>query len=293
ARLDTRTLELELKQQEANLAAAEARLNQHKNGPSAEEVQAAGQNVVAAQAAYYSLLHPSDGELITLKADMEKSKALLDQAVAAYNRVGGDSNPDAGMLPQRAQVQTAWLDYARAQAEYNARLKPANADIQQALADLQNAKNGQAGLNPTADELAEAQAELASAQAACDLAAERLDNARLLAPFAGTVISFDAKVGVYMAPGVPVLRLADLSAWQVETTDLTELNIVKIREGMPVTLTFDAIPGFELPGTVSYIKPFGENNQGDIVYTVVVTPDRQDARLRWNMTAKVTIEEAQ
>ncbi len=61
-------------------------------------------------------------------------------------------------------------------------------------------------------------------------------------------------------------------------------------EGSPATLEFDAIPDLQLPGKVTQIKSYGENRQGDIVYTVVVKPDQQDPRLRWNMTAKVTIE---
>ncbi len=133
---------------------------------------------------------------------------------------------------------------------------------------------------------------MAAEQAARDLAVERLKHARLLAPFAGTVVSLDATVGKYVTAGTSVLRLADVSAWQIETTDLTELDIVKIQKGMPASITFDAIPGFESPGKVSLIKLFGENRQGDIVYTVVVTPDQQDARLRWNMTAKVSFDKA-
>ena len=54
-------------------------------------------------------------------------------------------------------------------------------------------------------------------------------------------------------------------------------------------MTFDAIPGLELSGHVSQIKPYGDTRQGDIVYTVTITPDQQDERLRWNMTAKVSI----
>ncbi|MGB9632673.1 MAG: efflux RND transporter periplasmic adaptor subunit, partial [Chloroflexaceae bacterium] len=81
----------------------------------------------------------------------------------------------------------------------------------------------------------------------------------------------------------------DMSNWKIETEDLTELSIVRIREGDPVTITFDALPGFELPGKVAQIKPMGENRQGDVVYTVVVIPDRWDERLRWNMTATVRI----
>jgi HlyD family secretion protein len=111
----------------------------------------------------------------------------------------------------------------------------------------------------------------------------------LVAPFSGTVASVDIDPGEFAAPGATVVRLADTSNWQIETTDLTELNVANVREGMPVTLTFDAVPELQLSGKVTKIKPYGENKQGDIVYTVIVTPDQQDARLRWNMTAKVTI----
>ena len=40
---------------------------------------------------------------------------------------------------------------------------------------------------------------------------------------------------------------------------------------------------------MSQIRPYGNTRQGDIVYTVIITPDQQDERLRWNMTAKVSI----
>ena len=65
--------------------------------------------------------------------------------------------------------------------------------------------------------------------------------------------------------------------------------MVEVGEGDAATLTFDAIPGLELPGKVSRIKDLGENRQGDSTSTVVVKPDQQDARLRWNMTATVSI----
>ena len=45
-----------------------------------------------------------------------------------------------------------------------------------------------------------------------------------------------------------------------------------------------------MTGHVVQIKGYGENKQGDIVYTVVVKLDQQDERLRWNMTAKVSVD---
>ncbi len=103
------------------------------------------------------------------------------------------------------------------------------------------------------------------------------------------IASLDAKVGEQVAAGVPILRLGDYSSWQIETTDLTELSIARVREGDTVMITFDALPDLKLPGTIDRIRMFGENKQGDIVYTAVVKPSQHDERLRWNMTAKVTM----
>ncbi len=291
--LDTRQLEIQLAQADANLDSARAKLNQLKNSPTAHEIAAAKQEVVSAQAAYDSLLHPSASEIAELKTELEKAMAAHDQAVAAYDRVGGDSNPYANMLPQRVQLQQAWLDYQKAEQLYNAKMNPTDSQVQQALAKLETAKNQLAKLQPTADDLAVAAASVNSAEAARDLVAEQIKDAKLVAPFDGVVTSLDAKVGEYVTVGTPIVRVADISNWQVETTDLTELNIVNVRDGAPVTLEFDAIPDLELPGKVVRIKGYGENRQGDIVYTVVVGLDQQEARLRWNMTAKVTIEPPQ
>lgn len=289
AQLDTKQLELQLAQAEANVATAQAKLAQAKRGPAPEDVAAAQQTLKSAQAAYEGLTKPPESDLAVLKADVDKTRALVDQATAAYNAVGGDNNPQSGMLPQRAQLQSAWIDYQRAQALYNSRLNPTNTQVQQALAAIENAKMQLARLQPTAEDIAAAQANVTAAQAARDVAAEQIKNARLVAPFAGTIVTLDVRAGEFASPGTPVIRLADTANWQVETTDLTELNIVNVSEGTPVTLTFDAIPGLELAGKVARVRSFGENKQGDIVYTVYVTPDQQDPRLRWNMTAKVVI----
>jgi HlyD family secretion protein len=45
-----------------------------------------------------------------------------------------------------------------------------------------------------------------------------------------------------------------------------------------------------LAGRVKRVEGLGITRQGDITYTVIVVLDRQDPRLRWNMTAAVAIE---
>ena len=270
---------LDSKQFEFSLAQAEGNLY----------VSAAQQAAKSAQAAYDNVLRPTDNEIIALKADVDKAKAQLDRANAAYDRIGGDSAAFANMTAERAAVQTAWLDYQKALALYNNKAQPPDSQVQQSLANLQTAKDNLAKLTPTKEDLAQAEANVKASKAARDIAADNLNRAKLPAPFAGTVLAIDLKVGEQVTIGTPVARVADTSVMQVETTDLTEINIVNVKEGDPVTITLDAIPGFEMTGKVTSIKGYGENRQGDIVYTVVVTLDKQDERLRWNMTAKVTI----
>lgn len=288
-RLDTKQQELSLAQAEANYAAAQAKSAQLKRGATTEDVNAAQQSVKSAQAAYDNLLRPPQNDLIALKSDLDKAKAQVDRAQAAYDRIGGDSNPLANMTMERAALQTAWLDYQKAVALYNSKINPSDAQIQQAIAAVQTAKSNLAKLTPTAEDLAATEANANAAKAARDLAADGLSRAKLIAPFAGIVVAIDPQVGETVAIGTPVVRVADTSNFQVETTDLTEINVVNVKEGDPVTVTLDAIPDLELTGKVASIKGFGENRQGDIVYTIVIKLNKQDPRLRWNMTAKVTI----
>ena len=224
-----------------------------------------------AQATRQKLDEPVDQNLIiAARADLDNADAALKQAQAAYDRAGGATNPYIAMSPQSLALEQATNDYNAAKAKLDNLMKPPSA------ADIASADAG----------IASAQADLQSAQAV-------LADTELHAPFAGTVATIDTKVGEAVTAGAPIIQLADFSAWQVETTDLTEINIVNVQVGDAAALSFDAIPDLELTGKVTNIEPFGTDHQGDIVYKVTVTPDKMDPRLRWNMTAKVSIEPKQ
>jgi len=83
--------------------------------------------------------------------------------------------------------------------------------------------------------------------------------------------------------------LADVSSWQIETQDLDDLSVVRVREGDRATISFFAVPGLQLPGKVTRIKPLGKDDKSKVLYTVVIAPERWDDRLRWNMSAQVKI----
>ncbi len=218
-----------------------------------------------------------------------------------WNPISGKDENDS----QRAAILSA-LAAARqvrdqAQANYNYLIsKPnpievnlANANLSLVEEQVTLAQTKVEVLSQGADpeQLAKLDAQILAAQARLAAAEAGQQNLKLTAPFDGHVITNPLKTGELVSPGNPIVVVADLSQWKVETTDLTEINILGVQVGDAVTVRFDAIPDLEIPGTVERIRQIGDLQLGDITYTVVINLSEQDPRLMWNMTA--TIEFAQ
>ncbi len=149
---------------------------------------------------------------------------------------------------------------------------------------------GQADEKFYAAELAAASAQIQQAEAALKRSQLDLERATLRAPMPGMVVALNIRVGETPSPSEPAFVLADVSSWRIETSDLSERVIVQITEGVPATITFDALPNVTLMGKVEAIRAIGvtKPDSPDVTYTVLVAPDQQDDRLRWNMTAMLT-----
>lgn len=117
-----------------------------------------------------------------------------------------------------------------------------------------------------------------------------LANAELRAPHSGVITDLNLKVGEFAPAGEPVVTIADTSKWIVNTEDLTEMDVVNIEEGQPVTVELDALPGREFKGNVLSISQSFSENQGDVVYEVTILLTDFDPAMRWGMTAVVTFE---
>jgi multidrug resistance efflux pump len=126
-----------------------------------------------------------------------------------------------------------------------------------------------------------------------DAAQVALDNQTLTAPFAGTVADVTVELGEIVSPGVPAAIVADLSGWLVETTDLTELDVVAVAVDQTADVRADALPDDVFTGVVTDIASDAEEVRGDITYRVTLRLD-DDAealeKLRWGMTVFVTLD---
>ena len=140
----------------------------------------------------------------------------------------------------------------------------------------------------TSEQIAVADAAVAQAQAAVDQAKAIRDQATLIAPFDGTVADVPVHEAQFVNAGMPIVVLGDLTQLHIETTDLNEKDISSVVIGGKVAVTFDALPGVSIGGTVTQIAPKSIESSG-VNYTVTIDLAQMPDRLRWGMTALVEI----
>jgi multidrug efflux pump subunit AcrA (membrane-fusion protein) len=276
----------------------------------AQTLEAAQASAALNLANAYQALHDSQGKLddfaipakfngMTAEQATRTSLANLEAARVAFEPYKGESvqgyrlNHNFPSLPTyiyvdtkyyksglareyKKQLDNAWVDYRKGVMwlDLQSALESAQAQVVQAQKDYDSLQDASLAENT------------AGARAA-------LANAELRAPFAGTITNLDLKVGEFAASGSPVVTVADFSSWVVKTTDLTEIDVVNVKEGEPVTLTLDAIPGVTLKG---YVLSIGQNyseKQGDIVYEVTVLLTDKQPAMRWGMTAEVNFRKGE
>lgn len=137
---------------------------------------------------------------------------------------------------------------------------------------------------PNADQLTLAKANLEAAK-------DALSNYVLSAPFDGVVADVNVKLGDQVGTETRAISIANFNSWVVETTDITELEVVKLSIGQKVTLVPDALPDVTLNGIVTDISQAYVQQGGDILYMVRISLTDSDPRLKWGMTLETTFAE--
>ena len=225
---------------------------------------------------------------------LEAAKANLAAVQTAVDEARAGATPAESYLAstgvslaaaQRDQVQ-AQLDLMLAGAR-DEQIEQAQVGVDQADVGVQ-----QALVQVALAEAAVTQAEAGVVKSEADVEAARkaLDRMTLLAPFDGRVGDISVEIGELVGPGVPVIQFGDLSGWQVETTNLTELDVVAVKKGLPVQIRVDALPQEVIDGVITDIAAVSQLNIGDVTYPVTVELDDTDLPLRWGMTVEVDID---
>jgi multidrug efflux pump subunit AcrA (membrane-fusion protein) len=285
-----------------NLASAQAELAKLEAGAKPEELVAA--QAAMDKAAQALQLAQSEYDKISWQSGLGATQQAVNLRQASTDYESAKANYEA--LVRGATVEE--LDIARAAVEAvrprvveaQAQARQAEAQLDQLLAGptaeaiaVTEAQVGEAQAQlvklregPRPEDIAVAEAQVQQAQTALEGARIALQKTVLVAPLAGTVGAVMVEEGETVMAGTAVLVIGDLSALQVETDDLSEVDVVEVAVGQTVKVSVDALPDLELPGRVSKIAPMAKEEHGDIVYTVTIDLEEGlEAGLRWGMTA--------
>ncbi len=288
---------------QANITAAAGSQALALEGPSDGEVILAEAQIAAAEAAQKPVQ-----DALGMATRFEAPQDSIDDITVQYNAAVANLQAAEAALAELSAGATAAERAAAAnavgaaqaqrdaaQAQLDLLLAGAQPEqiavVQTAVARAIAAKTeAEIALQQAETAVTQAEAAVTQAEALAAAAQTALDERTLTAPFTGTVARLEVELGEVATTGVPVVTLADFSQWLVETTDLTELDVVAIANGYPVSVRLDALPGETWPGTVTDIARVASVVQGDVTYKVQISlADAHDQPLRWGMTAFVDI----
>ena len=252
AKLDPRNFESQAQNSRANVAAVQARVR------SAEaELKTQAANVLSS------------------KANLEAARVARDNALTQLRR--------ATELQQKGLVPQSEFDNVRANAD------SAAAKYDQAAASLEQVE---AQGNSAIAGLEQVKAQLQQAQADLDRALLNLEYTNIYSPVEGVVISRNIDVGQTIASGLQVATLFsianDLSRMQVNAS-VDEADIGNISAAGEVKFTVDAYPNDVFIADIAEIRLSPQTVQNVVTYSVILSIDNAERKLRPGMTANITI----
>lgn len=216
------------------------------------------QNYWLADAEYETLrrtLENDDPVLVAANAALQDAGLERDKLLRAFNQILGhsyDQNVEADFI----EYDQALDDLAIAHLEYERQLD-----------------NSQ---------------EIAAAKARVQALENTVNNARILAPFDGTITSIAYLPGEYAESGAVAIQIDDLDNLVVETT-VSEVDIAKVASGQQVAVTFGAIPYKVFSGIVTRISTAGSDSSAAVTFNVTIGITDADALVKPGFSADISI----
>lgn len=272
------TIDSDISTRRAELAQAQAKLDELLAGSRPQEIQQAQSAVADAKA--WDAQARSDWERAqTLFAREDISKSQYDQARAKLDST-------AAQLRQ-AQDRLGLVTEGPRKEE----IAGARAQVSRAQAAVQTAEANRIELRRKQEELAARRAEIDRARAQVGMTQTQIADAVIVAPIDGVVLVKSAEAGEVIAAGTTVVSLGDIAhPWLRAYINETDLGRVKL--GNQVRLSTDSFPGKTYPGRVSFISSEAEftpkqiqtkEERVKLVYRIKIDVDNSHQELKNNM----------
>jgi HlyD family secretion protein len=267
ARLDTADLDADVAARKADIRVAQAALDELLAGSRPEEIQAAQAAADKARAALLELQHGSrpeeiaaaDAERLAAQADMERLQKDLQRDEQLYRQhtitpEEYDQAWAASKMAAERHVEAHKRYELVKEGPRKEEIDQARAALAQAEAQYKLVKEG-----PRAETIAQGRAKVEQAKAAIVSAEVRRSYASVRSPLTGVVLSKNIEPGEYVAPGTPVVTVADITnIWLRAYVDEPDVQTRIVQLGQEAEVTTDSCPGKKYEGWISFIASESE-----------------------------------
>jgi len=214
---------------------------------------------------------------------VEAGQLLAEIDPRVYESQVQSSEANLERLQARLAENRAQVELARLQLERNKSLLKSKAVSQHALDE------SAASLKVAEAQVRSLQAEIRAAESGLRGDITNLGYTKIYAPMGGTVVAEAALEGqtVNANQSAPeIVTIADLETMTV-WAEVSEADVVKIKEGMPVYFTTLGMPERRWEGLVRQIQPTPQIVNDVVLYNVLVDVDNSEQLLMRDMTAQV------
>lgn len=269
ARLDTESLQKDIKQLQDNVELLQIQLNEAKNSTNNSYELAKSQ---------------LDENIANKQKEYEKAVSVMNEAERKLKNV--QTLFDGG-IETAENVKLAQLEYDNAKREvenYNA----VNGQIVATTSELQNLENISDVSN-----IESMEKNIEIAQRNIERKKEELSECNIKSGINGTVTRVNSKVGRFADDtenSKPMFVIENIDRLQMKV-NVSEYDISKIKEGQKVTVSAEVLGEETVEGVVSRISPTGEEKSGttERVIPIVIDITGQNDKLIAGINAKAKI----
>ena len=266
ARMDIDDLNAQLRQNQANLAEAEAQLQDLLQGTDRPQLAQAEANLEAVR----SQLTEANAQLRLTEGDLIRDLSLYDQGAISERELDNSQTSVDSALANVRQLE--------------ARIEEA----QQRLEDLED--------DPDPEDVAQARAQVERARGQVAVIRTRIDNTIIRAPFSGIVTQRFANEGAFVTPTTSASEAASATSSAIfaiasgleVVAEVPEADLNQIQVGQAVEIVSTAYPEQVFTGEVRLIAPEAIERQNVTIFQVRVQLNSGLEQLRSNMNVDVS-----
>ena len=178
-------------------------------------------------------------------------------------------------------------EYGASQTTLSTYTNTMNGHASALLSSKTNIKNYKDALPTATLDIQSTELSVTQRENALQDAKDKLADYYIRAPFEGTVATVSIKKTDSISAGTSIATL--ITKKKVAEISLNEVDIAKVSVGQKVTLTFDAVEGLTIAGSIIEVDSIGTVTQGVVTYNVKIGFDTEDDRIKPSMSVSAAI----